>query len=111
MNTSTDIQIYVACLASYNNGILHGHWINANQSEEDIWEGIKCVLASSPIPDAEEWAIHDYEGFYGIQLSEYESISTVTELAMFINEQGELGAELYIHYGNLNSAQKALNDY
>ena len=30
-------RIYVACLAAYNNGRLHGRWIDADQSVEDIW--------------------------------------------------------------------------
>ena len=29
-------RIYVACLAAYNAGRLHGRWIDANQSAEDI---------------------------------------------------------------------------
>lgn len=29
-------RIYVACLASYNNGVLHGRWIDANQSADDL---------------------------------------------------------------------------
>jgi len=107
---SSDIQIYVACLAAYNNGILHGAWIDATQSVNDIWDGIKDVLATSPIPQAEEHAIHDYEGFYRISLEEYEDIKAVADIASFINEHGELGAELISHYGDLKSAEKALSD-
>ena len=58
-------RIYVACLAAYNNGILHGCWVDADQSFEDIWQEIRDMLASSPIPGAEEHAIHDYDGFGG----------------------------------------------
>lgn len=68
------IKIYVACLAAYNNGILHGRWIDATQGEDHIWDGIKAMLDESPIPGAEEHAIHDYEGFEGVSLSEYESV-------------------------------------
>ena len=56
-------RIYVACLAAYNNGQLHGAWIDADQSADAIHEEIRAMLASSPTPGAEEWAIHDYERF------------------------------------------------
>ena len=108
--TAEDIRIYVACLAAYNNGILHGHWIDATQSPEDIRDGINQMLKCSPIDDAEEWAIHDYDGFGTCYLSECEDIQTVSLLAMFIEEHGELGAELYSHFGDLECASKAMED-
>lgn len=82
-------RIYVACLAAYNNGQLHGAWIDAAQSADAIHEAIRAMLASSPIPGAEEWAIHDYEDFGGIQLSEYEGIDRVAEIAALLVEYGE----------------------
>ncbi|MCE3238388.1 MAG: antirestriction protein [Gammaproteobacteria bacterium] len=42
------LQIYVACLASYNNGILHGAWIDATQDVELIHSEIKIILEKSP---------------------------------------------------------------
>ncbi|MCH2458263.1 MAG: antirestriction protein ArdA, partial [Henriciella sp.] len=75
-------RIYVACLAAYNSGCLHGRWIDATTPDE-IWEQVRAMLAASPEPDAEEWAIHDYEGFEGASLSEYAAFETVCELADF----------------------------
>jgi antirestriction protein len=103
--TDTEARIYVACLASYNNGTLHGAWIDANQDADEIRQDIvDQVLSTSPHPTpgitgvardgsvyphcSEEWAIHDYEGFGGLKLSEYESIDTVAELARLIAEHG-----------------------
>jgi len=63
-------RIYVACLAAYNGGTLHGEWIDADQSADDIGEAIKQMLSRSPEPCAEEWAIHDHENFQGIELGE-----------------------------------------
>lgn len=40
----TKPRIYVACLAAYNSGHLHGEWINADQDEEDIFADINDVL-------------------------------------------------------------------
>jgi len=78
MNTITDTpRIYVACLAAYNAGILHGEWIGLDQDIDDIWSEIRNMPSSSPEPYAEEWAIHDYDGFGGFHLSEYEGIERV----------------------------------
>ena len=56
-------QIYVACLASYNNGCLSGKWITPADTEEKLQAQIDAILKASPEPDAEEWAIHDYDNF------------------------------------------------
>ncbi|RAN38199.1 antirestriction protein ArdA, partial [Hyphomonas sp. GM-8P] len=50
-------RIYVACLAAYNNGCLHGRWIEAT-TPDDIMGQVRAMLAASPLPGAEEWAIH-----------------------------------------------------
>ena len=93
------IRIYVACLAAYNNGHLHGEWINV-KDEASIWEAVQAMLFRSPIEeDAEEWAIHDYEGFEGAEVGEYFSFANVVELADFIRERGALGAQVLNYYG------------
>ncbi len=88
------IRIYVACLAAYNNGHLHGVWIDATQGESHIWDKTRDMLKGSPIPNAEEWAIHDYEGFEGAPIGEYTSFETVEERAQFIEDHGELGGKI-----------------
>lgn len=105
-------RIYVACLASYNNGVLHGKWIDATQSAEDIRAAIADVLRSSKFPNvtlhdsdgleyasAEEWAIHDYEGFGSCKLSESEDIDTVAELAEAIEDNGDIYSAYVDHVG------------
>lgn len=81
-------RIYVACLASYNNGRLHGQWIAADQTPEDILDEIQGMLASSPEPGAEEWSIHDYDGFGSLQLGEAESLVRISAIASGIAEHG-----------------------
>lgn len=98
-------KIYVACLASYNNGILHGRWIEAIQDVNDIYEEIHEMLARSTIENSEEFAVHDYEGFFNLNLDEYENISMIAELARFISKYGDLGAALLSNY----SLEKAEN--
>lgn len=102
-------QIYVACLAAYNSGILHGEWIDATQDVSTIYNEIYEMLAKSPIEDAEEFAIHDFEGFGGAQIGEYDSINDVAELASFIMKQGELGAELFSYY-SIEDAERMLEE-
>ncbi|GAB5458327.1 MAG: antirestriction protein ArdA [Henriciella sp.] len=105
-------RIYVACLASYNNGRLHGAWVDAGQGEDQIWKGVHEMLVASPDPHAEEWAIHDYDGFDDAYISEYACLEHVCALAEFIFEHGTLGAKLYNHFGgDLSQASAAFNDY
>lgn len=113
MTLGTDIpKIYVACLAAYNAGILHGEWIDVGPEINDTWKAIRNVLASSPVEDAEEWAIHDFEGFGMHRLSEYESIEHVHALAEFIEEHEDIGAALIDHFcGDLDDAKQVLENY
>ncbi len=87
-NTETPPRIYVACLASYNGGKLHGAWIDANQPPEDIQSDIDDMLAASPCPPAEDYAIHDSEGFGSIEISAHESLERVSVIAEVLSDRG-----------------------
>jgi antirestriction protein len=105
-------QIYVACLASYNNGYLHGKWINVNQDPDDVKGAIFEMLAGSPYEGAEEWAIHDHEGFESVQIEEYTGIDEVCQKASFIKEHGELGSAVLAHCcGDIEHAEESLTDH
>jgi len=113
MTTSAKVspRIYVADLAAYNAGRLHGVWIEATDELEEINKQVQAMLAGSPEDHAEEYAIHDYEGFGGLSLSEFEGLERVHELALFIDEN-ELGAALLSHFdGDLDEACAALENY
>lgn len=104
-------RIYVACLAAYNNGYLHGAWIDADQDADEIRDEISAMLARSPIRDAEEYAIHDHEGFEGVAIQEYASIESVARMGAFIAEHGPLGAGLLEQFvGDIDQAEAALRD-
>lgn len=92
-------RIYVACLAAYNNGKLHGEWIDCDQEADEIQEEIDAMIEQSPECDAEEWAIHDYEGFQGLKISEHMSLEKVAELAALIIEHGAAYAAYIDHIG------------
>lgn len=111
MGTTSDTtpRIYVACLAAYNNGYLHGAWIDAAQEPWALDEAVRTMLDASPVAGAEEWAIHDHEGFGGLRLGEYVGFDRVSELALFIAEHGAVGTALLDHYsGDLDEAREAM---
>lgn len=81
-------RIWIASLADYNNGRLHGAWIDADQDPEDLEQAVSGVLASSPEPGAEEWAIHDYDNFGPLELGEHESLEDISVLAQGIANHG-----------------------
>lgn len=91
-------QIYVACLSAYNNGKLHGMWIDCTQDASDIQDDIEWMLSWSPCCNyeaCEEWAIHDFQNWHGIHIDEYEDIEKLAELAQILSEHGEAYAAYY----------------
>lgn len=103
-------RIYVACLAAYNGGRLHGAWI-AVEDEADVWRQINAMLAASPIAAAEEFAIHDHEDFGGVDIGEYAAIGRVVEIACFLRARGTLGALVLAHCdGDVEAAAVALDE-
>lgn len=99
-------RVYVACLAAYNNGWLHGKWIDAAQEYDTFIDEINAMLKESPVTKeygeiAEEWAIHDYEGFGNYRVEEWSSLKELCDIANLIEneEQGELILELMNYLG------------
>lgn len=107
------MRLYIACLASYNNGVLYGKWIDASSDVEEMQEEISTILRGSPypnakvtcpqcddcpmeslgcgtchgtgkVPSAEEWAVHDYEDFPN--MGEYPDLKEVAAFAELVDE-------------------------
>lgn len=111
MNCSNETpRIYVADLAAYNAGHLHGVWIDATQDVDAMQDQVNAMLANSPVADAEEYAIHDYEGFGGYSLAEYQGLASAQEIATFIEEYPDFGAALLDHCGDLDEARETAED-
>jgi antirestriction protein len=91
MNATTNRptpRVYVACLAAYNSGRLHGRWIDANQHADDIRDQIDAMLGASPDFDGScEWAIHDHEGLGAI--GENEDIDRVSAIGQAVAAAGD----------------------
>ncbi len=81
-------RICVASLSDYNAGILHGAWIAADQTTEELFEEVQAMLDRSPTPGAEEFAIHDFEGFGQYEVGEYDSLDWISTIARGIGEHG-----------------------
>jgi len=109
---SEEVRVYVADLAAYNNGFLHGVWIDATLDPDEMQEQVNEMLKATPLDEeAEEFAIHDYEGFGAYQVSEYEGLESVHEVACFLEEFGEVAGDVLSHFGdNLEDARKALEE-
>lgn len=95
-------QIYVACLSAYNNGYLHGAWIDCDKTAEELKEAIREMLSQSPVSQTEPcegWAIHDYEGFFSYRVDEYERLETLSEIGALItnNDDAEIILKLMRH--------------
>lgn len=76
----TDRRIYVASLSDYNAGRLHGAWIDCDsKTAEELQDEVSAMLAKSPEPIAEEYAIHDHEGF-GDLIGEYSSLREIAAI-------------------------------
>jgi antirestriction protein len=121
MMTTTTPRIYVACLASYNSGILHGTWIDVSD-EDTMQEAIDAMLRSSPcpnvevehdgemVPSAEEWAIHDYE-LEGFEIGEHESLENVASIGEVINELSGDELEAFIAWKNNDCSELSVDSF
>ncbi len=112
-NTTTENEtprIYVADLAAYNNGKLHGVWVDATQDIDTIWDEVNKMLKNSPEGFAEEYAIHDFEGFGTYRMSEYEGLERTNNIALFIQEHGDVGLAALAYYNDLEDAKTAVED-
>lgn len=81
-------RIYVASLADYNNGILHGTWLDATQDAHELQTQLDAMLAKSPTGFADEFAVHDYEGFGEYRVGEYDSLILISRIAHGIHDHG-----------------------
>jgi antirestriction protein len=105
-------RIYVACLAAYNEGRLHGAWIEVGDDVDAVRAAVAAMLAASPALGAEEYAIHDHDGFGGVEVGEHMPLEAVVEIADFLRERGGLGALVLAQVGgDLDAAREAFEEY
>ena len=99
---------YIACLGSYNNGILSGKWFDWATSDTQYWEQVKEVLDNSQYENAEETAIHDYDG--GVNLGEYPDVDRLTEVGCAMDESSEEIVKAYLENQGEDADLQCIND-
>jgi len=105
-------RVYLASLSDYNAGILHGTWLAADTSEDELADGIAGMLSGSPTAKAsgqpaEEWALHDSEGFNGLHLDEYEGLGYLSRIGLGVAEHGVA----FAHWAKLVAGDDELDDF
>lgn len=134
-NTKTQCRIYVASLSDYNSGVLHGVWIDDCTDADAIQEEVDAMLRGSKypnitveclecegcdddcpqckgsgvVPSAEEWAIHDSDGF-GDLLDESTDFDCIVEHARLIEEHGAAWIAYCDHVGADYAEESAFED-
>ena len=99
-NNSLELILYRAPLSDNIGGRLHGVWIDcAGKDEAEIFAEIKAMLSLSSEEIAEEYAIHDYEGFGGLKISEYAGVVQIVAFAALIETHGEAITHFISHFG------------
>ena len=108
MNNDVKLSIYVACLASYNNGILYGRWINISKGKDYILDEISDMLKKSTIPNAEEYEIHDLSGFGSNAIT---CLDTIFELSQLFKQfDPQLVLAVYNYYSEISDIKYALEN-
>ncbi|TCR85518.1 antirestriction protein ArdA [Rhizobium sp. BK376] len=120
------MRFYAACLASYNNGVLFGRWIDACDDVDDMQAEVSAMLRESrfpnvtvehpetgeEVPSAEEWAIHDYEGLPST-LGEHPGLDAIADFVALCEEynmEPEDLAAIVAHFGTMAYAKEELSD-
>lgn len=109
---NTNPKIWVGCLAAYNSGSLHGNWIDATQDVEVIEKEIQKILKDSPVPNAEEWEIFEYDDFgCNFELLDQYGLPKLVEAARFVAELGIVASKLLNYFGgNVKEAKEAYEE-
>ncbi len=119
-----EMRIYVASLSDYNAGELLGAWIDCEGKDADeLQDEVSKILRASKhpnvtvedpdtgkqVPSAEEYAIHDHEGF-GSLVGEYTPLSEVADIVEAIESADNAGA-LIAYADDLGDFNEAVNHF
>lgn len=90
---SINPRVFVTCLAAYNNGTLHGEWVDVTSEPDDLREAIQRVLRTSPEPGAEEWFYTDWQGLPESIAGEYADPADLSAWAREVEEAETSGLD------------------
>lgn len=114
------IKIYVACLASYNNGFLFGQWFDLDDfsDKDQLLEAIHEKILNAPEnpsrlkygEEPEEWSVHDYDtDCTGLDKSEYPDLEELIEINHLLGEtngKAILGVKEYLGLDTIEEARE-----
>lgn len=80
-------RIYVANPANQEHGDEHGHWIDANQTADELGGAVVAALSSSST-EAPEWVIQACEAFAGLDVNGFTDLNLIARLARGVAEHG-----------------------
>jgi len=108
----TDYRIWVGCLAAYNNGNLHGEWIDCEGLDvSELQNAVNNILETSPEANAEEFMIFDTEGF-GNFVGEYTPLSDVIAITEALTSVDDPDALLeFMDCFSFTSIVDAIDDF
>lgn len=95
-------KVYIVNLNSYNNARTRGGWYDLPVDIRQVQRDLKLN------EDGEEYAIHDYENFYGYKVGEYSSLQELHMVMYEIFEEDRLW--IYIRRQNKVLFQKLWNN-
>lgn len=81
-------RVWIGSLSDYTGGVLHGEWMDAAVSEEELQAQIAAMLTRSEEQPAEEWMIFDSDNFGSYRVGEYDDLASLTAIARGIVEHG-----------------------
>ena len=103
--------VYVASLADYNAGRLHGIWVDPAKDLAELQEEVAGMLRRSRTPGAEEYAIHDFSGFgRHVELGEYTPLDRVHALARGMRTHGMSFAAWWSYVKPLSGDEAELDE-
>jgi antirestriction protein len=97
-------RIWVTSLADYTAGRLHGEWLDAAVTHDELHDAVQRILATSPEPGAEDWAIFDYDDFGNFRVGEHDRLQVVARVARGIARLGPAFAA----WAELHDAEPAM---
>lgn len=77
ISSKSERRIFAGCLSAYNNGVIHGDWLDLSDYNDidELKDKVNEILKSSPFP-GDEYDIQDCEGFeYLLKEECYPSLS------------------------------------
>lgn len=108
------ISIFLTNLGKYNEGELVGEWVElpVDDDFEQAFKDIGIGTTDEFGQPYEEWFITDYESDFGLDISEYQNIYELNELAQQLDDLDEVDAgkvKAYLSYYSSDDIEDALN--